>query len=260
MAERDPEDDGAEATPRGAHHRGAHPDDAALFGDEVWPRLREAAGDLAWLLGRGYTTAASLALVGNRFQLEERQRTALMRSVCADAAVRARAARRLDPADLAGRELWLDGFNVIMTVEAALAGGTLLLGRDGCVRNLAPIHGSYRRVAETVPALDLIGKLLSDLGVARARWLLDAPVSNSGRLKGQMMEVATARGWPWDVALEPHVDAALKVAPALAEDGRLVAVATTDSVILDACRAWLDLAGLVIASAADGARVVRAFG
>ncbi|MFO0744205.1 MAG: DUF434 domain-containing protein [Myxococcota bacterium] len=236
------------------HHRGPHPEDGALFAAALWPMLGEASDDLAWLLGRGYGMAAALGLVGNRFQLADRQRTALMRSVCTASARAARAARHLSPAAARGATLWLDGFNVIMTVEAALAGGTLLRGRDGCIRNLAPMHTSYRKVVETEAALGHIGKVLSDLGVTDARWLLDRPVSNSGRLRALMLDVAAAAGWSWDVELAPHVDYTLKT---VAPPG---VVATTDSVILDACGPWLDVARLTIAAAVPDAPIIAAFG
>lgn len=228
-------------------HRGPHPEDAGYFVDARWPMIREAARDLAWLLGRGYTMSASLALVGNRFQLEDRVRTALMRGVCSDAALADRHRRRVARADA----VWLDGFNVLMTVEAALAGGTLLLARDGCIRNLAPIHGSYRRVAETEPAIAAIGKVLDDLGVRRAVWFLDVPVSNSGRLKTLLRETAEAAGWSWHIELVPDVDRQLKLIPET--------IATSDGVILDACGAWLDLARAVIMHVMPEARLIDAF-
>ena len=55
------------------------------------------------------------------------------------------------------------------------------------------MHGSYRKVEETLPALRLVGKTLAHFGVADALWLLDRPVSNSGRLKKIIEE------WPPNV-------------------------------------------------------------
>ena len=84
---------------------------------------------------------------------------------------------------------------MLTTVEAALAGGVLLAARDGTYRDMASMHGSYRKVAETGPALELIGRTASELGVSECLWYLDRPVSNSGRLKTLMEELAAARGW-----------------------------------------------------------------
>ena len=65
-------------------HRGPHPEDAELFAPASWPALRAATTDLSWLLSRGYAEPSSLKLVGDCFQLTERQRTAVMRSACSD--------------------------------------------------------------------------------------------------------------------------------------------------------------------------------
>ena len=54
------------------------------------------------------------------------------------------------------RQLWIDGYNVLTTIEAALAGAVIIAGRDGCYRDMASMHGSYRKVEETSPAIELI--------------------------------------------------------------------------------------------------------
>ena len=53
----------------------------------------------------------------------------------------------------------LDGFNCVITLEAALSGGLVLIGRDGCLRDLSSIHGTYRAVSETPRAVELLGEL-----------------------------------------------------------------------------------------------------
>ena len=102
---------------------------------------------------------------------------------------------------LAGCRIEIDGYNVLTTIEAALSGGVLLLARDGALRDMASMHGSYRKVDETRPALELIGQTLAGFGVSEALWLLDRPVSNSGRLKKIIEDLAGQRGWTWQVEL-----------------------------------------------------------
>ena len=80
------------------------------------------------------------------------------------------------PAAVRGRELWLDGYNVLTVLESALAGGVVLLGRDGCCRDIAGIHRRYRKVNETVPGLHLVGEAVTAWGVSCCRWWLDKPV------------------------------------------------------------------------------------
>src|SRR5262245_39993965 len=130
-------------------HRGPHPDDERLFAADMLPPLRVATGDLCWLLSRGYTSVSALKLVGDRFDLEQRQRTAVSRCACSDAAVARRRERQAALASIRGRTLLIDGYNVLTTIEAALAGGFVLAARDGCFRDMASMHGTWRRVARS---------------------------------------------------------------------------------------------------------------
>ena len=230
-------------------HRGPHPEDARLFAPPQLPALCAATADICWLLSRGYRRESSQKLVGDRYALTARQRTAVSRCACSDADAAARRGRQRDAAALAGRDLWLDGYNVLTTVEAALAGGVVLAARDGAYRDMASMHGSYRKVAETLPALEMMGGVLARLGVARCRWLLDRPVSNSGRLKGIMEKLAAERGWPWSVELVDDPDRLLI-------ESREV-VATADSAILDSAAAWFNLARTVVVDCVPGAWVVE---
>src|SRR4051794_30650227 len=94
-------------------HRGPGPQDPIWFGAEAQAGLRAAAGDLSWLLSRGYAAPSALMLVGNRYGLVERQRVAVLRSACADAALASRRSRELDLRAIRGRPLRIDGFNLI---------------------------------------------------------------------------------------------------------------------------------------------------
>ena len=231
-------------------HRGPHPKDRGLFSDAALPLLRLATADLSWLFTRGYSIDASLKLVGDRYQLEARQRLAVARCAASDAAVAQRKLHELARDDLAGRDLIIDGYNLLTTIEAALAGAVIIIGRDGCYRDMASMHGTYRKVEETLPAIELIGKYLSDLSVAQAKWLLDKPVSNSGRLATILRETAQAQGWNWSVDLVPNPDAVMIASP-----DNDVAI-TADSVILDASRRWFNLARWIVDSKVSAAWMV----
>lgn len=230
-------------------HRGPHPQDPELFGESSLTRLRHATSDLSWLLSRGYAIPSSLKLVGDRYALTARQRLAVSRSACSDDAAARRARHRVESVDLQLCELWIDGYNVLTSVEAALAGGVILHGQDSCFRDMASMHGSYRRVEETIPAIDQIGRHLESRGVQVSHWLLDRPVSNSGRLKQWLLERSTSHGWKWEVELVPDPDPILCVCPHL--------VASADSQILDKADQWTNLARDVIETQLPNSWVVN---
>ncbi|MDR3619564.1 MAG: DUF434 domain-containing protein [Paludisphaera borealis] len=225
-------------------HRGPGPRDREWFGVEERPGLATAVADLSWLLSRGYAEASSLKLVGDRWRLVDRQRTAVRRSSCSDEALARRRAKRVDLGAMRGRPLRIDGFNLVLTLESALGGGVVLGGRDGCYRDLASVYGTYRRVEETRPALDLAARWLAAWGIGPCTWLLDAPVSNSGRLAAMIR--AKAPTWRAEVVPDPD--------PLLAHPGD--PIATADAAVLDRCDSWFNLARALVEAAAPGAFVV----
>ena len=219
-------------------HRGPHPQDEKQFSSAVVADLRSAVADFSLLLTKGYAEKSSLKLVGDRLSLTERQRLAVMRNACSDQQLASRKQREIQIAELAGKPIAIDGYNVLITIEAAISGACVFKGRDGCLRDLASIHGTYRKVTETIPAVQMIGEFLKEVGVAECLWLLDSPVSNSGRLKTLIRELAEKNGWKWEIRLSISPDAELsKTDPT---------VVSSDSVILDRCKSWVNLAGAII--------------
>jgi hypothetical protein len=229
--------------------RGPHPKDAHGFAPPALDGLGAAVDELSWLRGRGYPPKASLTLVGDRHALIDRQRKAVQRCAASTESVATRVARRVDPAALAGEQVLIDGYNVLLTIESALSGGLVLAARDSTFRDLAAMSSHYKRVTSTRPALELVGEELDRAGVAGVRWLFDRPISNSGRLAGILDQLAAERGWPWQVELVPNPD------PILRESASVIA--TADSAILDRCQRWLNLARWVIDLRVPDAWVVR---
>jgi hypothetical protein len=229
-------------------HRGPGPKDLKLFGAQQIPALRGATRDLCWLLDHGYALRSAVQLVGNRHNLSARQRLAISRCACSSIAVKRRTAIQLPPTSMAGRELWLDGYNVITVLESALAGGVVLLGRDGCCRDVAGIHRRYRKVDETIPVLRLIGEASVRWGVTCVRWWLDKPVSNSGRLKALLLDLAASAGWNMTAELVFNPDRTLW------ESGQVIA--TSDSVVLDRCAHWLNLSREIVTNHIPGAYII----
>jgi hypothetical protein len=202
-------------------HRGPHPADAELFAPEQIPRLREALADFSMLLTKGYADKSALKLVGDRFSLTQRQRLAIMRSACSDQQRQSRLERQVPIETLAGQPIAIDGYNLLITIEAAMSGGLIFRGRDGCFRDLASIHGTYRRVEETVPAVKLISEFLAEIRVAHTLWLF-----------------ASEHTWPWEIRLTISPDAELSRTD--------TTVVSSDSVVLDACHRWTNLAAEII--------------
>lgn len=228
-----------------ARHRGPGPHDRVLFAPAEVARMRVATEELSWLLGRGYAERSALALVGDRHALRQRQRLAVARCACSDEARASRRARRLELDAIRGRDVHVDGFNVLIVCESIASGAPVLVGRDGAHRDLASVHGTWRRVSETPLAIERIGALLERAAPREVVFWLDRPVSNSGRLAALLRETAASHGWPWRVELAWDPDRELVACGGI--------VASGDARILDAGVLWIDVPG---AFAREGAWLV----
>jgi hypothetical protein len=149
---------------------------------------------------------------------------------------------------LQNQSVVVDGFNLIITLEAALSKGPLLIGVDTCIRDLSSVHGSYRSVEETEQAIVLTGNALQTLGASSVLWLLDRPVSNSGRLATRIAQLSAQRGWPWRVEVVFNPDATIIASQDVA--------ITSDSSILNRVELWADLKTYLIEHETPGAWII----
>lgn len=225
-------------------HRGQHSQDRVIFAPTTWKVLNDAVDDLSWLWTRGYSEKAGIKLVGDRYKLTSRQRHAIRRASCSDEAMFRRPTNRVEIEDLAGKSLAIDGYNLLITIESGLSNGLILACRDGTYRDIASIHSTYRRVAETFPAIRTIASCLSDLQVPSVQWYLDKPISNSGRLKGFLLECSQEFDVPWEVELANSPDREL-----IETTGSVVV--SSDGIILDQAESWTNLASHILGQLPD---------
>ena len=211
--------------------RGYVPGDEVEFGSASIPKLMKAKEDLCYLLNHGYHMKGASVFVGNHYLLSQRQRLALVRGVSAIESIQTRKAKETERL-LPGGRVNIDGFNVIITLEVALSGSTLLKCMDGTVRDLAALRGTYRLIDKTDTAIRLIGKALEDMGAGEAVFYLDAPVSNSGRLKQRIIELLGSSSLKVQAEVIHNVDAVLETKDY---------VITADAIILDKCVSWVNL-------------------
>jgi hypothetical protein len=84
---------------------------------------------------------------------------AVSRHACSREDAQRRQQLRVEPAQLRGQELWLDGYNVLTLLRKRAGGRDCSAGqRRLCCRDIAGIHRRYRKLNETLPALQLIGE------------------------------------------------------------------------------------------------------
>ena len=226
--------------------RGYTPEDERNFSPDAVERMRIASRHIQYLINEGYDLKQATVFVGNHFLLSERQRLAIMRSVAKDQDLAERKSKQLPLSELKGKEVWIDGFNTVITLEVLLSDSLLFTCMDGTIRDLAALRGTYRLIPETTEAVRLMFDILQEASVGKVNILLDEPVSNSGRLKSLIAETAESKysssliaetaeqnkSFDLDIRILRDVDRTL-----YGKEG----VITSDSIILDHCSSWINL-------------------
>ena len=199
--------------------------------------LKRAQEEIHWLLDRNYPIKNAVTFIGNHYLLSSRQRTALTRATSSTSALKARKKKKVFVCD--NRIVIIDGFNLIITLEVALSGSTLIRCMDGTIRDLAGLRGTYRLIDKTDTAISLIGNRLKSMNVAGAVFYLDSPVSNTGRLKTRIMELLSGYDFDLSVELVSNPDKLLK---------DKAFVVTSDAIILNECASWINMAADIISA------------
>lgn len=213
--------------------RGFVPSDSRDFNEKNIAVMRTAQADIFYLVNHDYPIKNAVTFVGNRYQLSERQRIALQRAVSSEKAISERQKKLVNSGNTAN----IDGLNIIITLETALSGTTLLKCMDKTVRDLAGLRGTYKLIDKTDTAIRLIAENLVGKGFKNAVFWIDKPVSNTGRLKQRILEIMA--DYPLDTAVE-LVDNADTV---LFEKDCVI---SSDAIILDKCISYINLAAEII--------------
>lgn len=217
--------------------RGFDLNDKRWFSEKELLKIRKAHEEIKWLLDRDYKLESIINFVGGRYQFSTRQRDALKRGTCSTENEILRKSKELDINELKDKILNIDGFNLIISLEVALSGGTLIVGDDGLIRDLAGLRGTYKLINKTDIAIEYIFKFLESKEVKVINIYLDSPVSNSGNLKIQILELSNKYKIIANVILVNNADVVLE---------KLDYVVSSDSTILDKCNSYINLSKSII--------------
>jgi hypothetical protein len=191
--------------------------------------LQKAAEDFRYLLNRGYSRKAALELVGNRYQLTFDQRHLLHRGVFSDADSKSRRKRKIPIGKVRNRDLAIDGYNVIITIEAGLSDRPLILGG---------LSGNFKKTEKTEEAFQLILDIVKRVKPLKTLFFFDSPISMSGELAQEVRSLLKKESLLGDAK-------AVKV-PEKILIGYPGVIATSDTAIIDQSKEVVDLAGDII--------------
>jgi hypothetical protein len=192
-----------------------------------------AAEDIRYLVNRGYTKESAIRFVSDHYNLPREQRFVLFRVIVPEDAVSLRKLKKVPLGKLRDEKIFLDGYNVLIAVEALLAGDNLYVCDDGFLRDTQGIFRNYKTSEFTEKALKEILDLLYSVCPKNVQVLLDQQISMSGQLAAEIREMMAVFGLTGTAKTAKDVDHQLKVAQGI--------IATSDGNILDVSVRAVDL-------------------
>lgn len=228
--------------------RGYDENDKKWFSNKELIKLKKAKEEVEWLINRDYKIDNVVNFVCNRYQFSNRQRDCIQRIVCSDEKKEIRKNKELSIDKISEGPIYIDGFNTIITIEVALSKGTLIIGSDKNIRDLAGLRGTYKIIDKTGEALRIIGDFLDKNNCESAVFYLDAPVSNSGNLKHKIIESFKQRKVDVNVELVNNPDIILE---------KLDRVISSDAIIIDKCISYFNMTKSIIEEYIQDANIVN---
>ncbi|WP_135606203.1 DUF434 domain-containing protein [Methanococcoides sp. NM1] len=210
-------------------------DEYLLPADQLKEKLSEPAMDIRYLLSRGYTRKSAVTFVSNHYRLTEQERHILTRLVVSPEIADNRSKKKLGCSQLKGCDVFVDGYNVLITIETALKNEPIWFADDGFLRDTSGIFRNHKITDTTCMAVDEMLSTLSTLKVTSATILLDSQMSNSGKLAQFILKRSKDHTFKADARTSKHVDFDLK------EAGPHAVIATADSIIVDAVDKVVDI-------------------
>jgi hypothetical protein len=186
----------------------------------------DAAHDYLYLLERDYPQKAIIKLIGDRYSLSGTERTLLYRGLTTAENRAARAGSILAEAEIKGKSLYIDGYNVLITIGSYLNGSLVFIANDHFLRDASEIHGKVFRTELFDRSILLILDYLKHSGAGSAHFYLDSPVSKSGILAARVNQMLKEYPFPGEALTMKSPDYQLKQL----ESG---IVCTSDSSIID---------------------------
>lgn len=199
--------------------------------------LLEAARDIRYLLERGYPRQSAIRFVCDHYRINAEQRVVLSRTVFDLETARRRRSKTVNCCALQGARLWIDGFNVLFSVECLFLDEPVFACDDGFLRDVRGATRSYRLTDASSRALDEILSFLSHNKPAWVEFLFDAQVSKSGVLSAMCREQMRDHRIRGTARTSRRVDFELKHAEGI--------IATSDGIIIDEVERVVNLASCI---------------
>lgn len=180
--------------------------------------------------------------MANHYLLNKKSRNYLARAVFSSSLSQSRKAKIINFKDIKGKILFLDGYNVLITVESILNNYEVILADDGFLRDVQGIFGKYKYSSKTSVSLSLIFDCISKHPPQKIKFYLDRQVSFSGKLGQEINEMFKKYNLNGSSVLSNNVDHDLTQECI----NRECIVATSDGIIVDNVEKVVDIPHFIL--------------
>lgn len=159
-------------------------------------RLLKPARDIRSILRWGYPKFATIRFVAEHSQLSVEERNILTRVIMPPEKVVARIRKKVACNYTNNRDLLLDGYNVLLSVDSLIRKEPMWFCDDGYIRDTRYYFRKTGHAEDVEGALDLILEFLSENSPKSVTFLFDSQISRSGELAGFIRHKLEEHGIP----------------------------------------------------------------
>ncbi len=195
--------------------------------------LKKACHDMKYLLDRGYKKTTALNFVANHYGLSKHDRNFLVRYVFSENEIRDHKSRLIPLRKITGKNLVIDTYNLLITVQAITSGNEVVKGMDGFLRDTSAVFSKYKFNEDTRDAIENILRILSKHRPKSVLFVLDSRMSRSGELASCIREKLEEFYIPGDARVSRYADREI------IKRNRITA--TSDSIIIEKVKNVVDI-------------------
>lgn len=211
----------------------------SLREDLLKEKLLKPAWDIRSILRWGYPKFSTIRFVADHFQLSLEDQHILTRVIIPPDKIVSRINKKVACTGIKDRNLLLDGYNVLLSVDSLLKKELMWFCDDGYIRDTRYYFSKAKQAEDIEEALETILKFLSEASPKSVVFLLDAQISRSGELAGFIRHKMGEYGISGEAKTSKLADFELK-----AEGGNVeknIILATSDGIIIDSALEVLDI-------------------
>lgn len=211
----------------------------ALSGPDPKERLLKPARDIRSILRWGYPKFATIRFVAEHYQLSVEERHILTRVIMPPEKIVARIRKKVSCDSINNRDLLLDGYNVLLSVDSLIRKEPMWFCDDGYIRDTRYYFSKTSHAEDIEEALDLVLEFLSGKKPGSLTFLLDTQISRSGELAGLIRHKLKEHRISGEAYTSKTVDFDLKREGGNSEKNLITA--TSDGIIIDSVLQVLDI-------------------